>query len=134
MRTLFAIIVGLLISTQSAFAQADSLDCQSKYQEWQKLEEESNDSLVDKNPELIGSIESLYNELEYPEGDFSGRVIVKFLVDKQGMTKCFESVLRVPKKFEKAAIEAIREMDFKPAQKDGQPVMVPYVIPVNFKK
>ncbi|MEX2363966.1 MAG: TonB family protein [Balneolaceae bacterium] len=134
MKALILIFIASIAFNKVSVAQVDSVDCESKYLQWEELLEENNGSMdfMDKSPELVGGMEALYDSLDYPQGSFEGQVIVKFLVNENGSTLCFEMIRGFQNVMDQAAIDAIKKVEFKPAIMDGKPLTIPYVIPVNF--
>ena len=115
-------------------AQVDSTNCEFRYSQWEKLLEENGGSMdfIDSNAELIGGKEELYKNIDYPNGDFEGMVIVKFLIDEEGTPSCFEFIRGYKNKFDTAAVNAIKKSKFKPALVNGEPVSISFVLPINF--
>lgn len=134
MKIIFLILISSLSLIQFTLAQADSTNCGSKYEKWEELLEKDNGSMdfIDQNAELIGGKEELYKNLDYPNGDFSGMVIVKFFINEEGIPNCFEFIRGFKNEFDKAAVNAIKKSKFKPALKNGEPVSIVFVLPINF--
>jgi protein TonB len=89
-------------------------------------------------PVLIGGLKAIYNNLIYPDIDWSSvvedRVIFQAFIDTNGiatqvlmMKTCGNDTL------DKAAQNAIKKTLFKPAIVNGEPVGVWIAIPVSFK-
>ena len=95
--------------------------------------------VVEKQPELIGGVKALQESVEerYPESakdsGIEGRVIVQFVVDKQGNVQDPRVTRSVHKQLDEAAIEAVREQKFKPGRQRGEPVNVQMSLPVTFR-
>ena len=134
MKVFFLFLFTSLTFTQFTFAQVDSTDCEFRYSEWEKLIEENNGSMdfIDKNAELIGGTKELYKKLERPKGDFKGMVIVKFLINEDGIPSCFEIIRGFQNEFDTAAMNAIKKAKFKPALKNGEPVPISFALPIKF--
>lgn len=62
-----------------------------------------------------------------------GRVVVQFTVDEKGKVVQPKVKTTTNKKFNQAAITAIKQWKFKPAVKDGRRVKTRWVVPFNFK-
>lgn len=93
---------------------------------------------VEQMPTMIGGIEALFNFLKYPqeakEAGHQGRAIIQFIVDEEGNV-LDPTVVRSSDHLalDNAAIEAIKQVQFEPGMKDGQPVKVQMVQPVVFR-
>ncbi len=88
-------------------------------------------------PELIGGLQALYEKIHYPEAareqGIEGRVIVSFVVDETGRVRDARVVRGVHEALDQAVLQALQEVRFKPAQKDGLPVAVRMALPVVFQ-
>ncbi|WP_273389515.1 energy transducer TonB [Barnesiella viscericola] len=93
-------------------------------------------------PEFPGGTQALFKfiseNLEYPQnaidGQIEGRVVVQFVVDKEGKVGSIQVVRSVDKMLDQAAIDVVRALpDWKPGMQKGQPVNVRYTLPVSFK-
>lgn len=93
--------------------------------------------IVEQMPELVGGLASIMQDLRYPEvaknAGVSGRVIVQFIVDKDGNVVDPEVVRGVGSGLDEAALEAVRKAEFKPGMQRGEPVRVKMSLPVTFK-
>jgi TonB family protein len=93
--------------------------------------------VVEEQPELIGGMKALQEAKEYPEfakkAGIEGRVIVQFVVDEQGNVQDPHVTRGVHKLLNKAAIEAIEQMRFKPGKQRGEAVSVQMSLPVTFR-
>lgn len=95
---------------------------------------------VETMPELIGGIDGLTEEVEYPESareaGVEGRVIVQFIVDEEGnVTE--PAVLKAPDgdgagALEEEALRVVRQARFEPGMQRGKPVSVKMSLPVTF--
>ncbi len=82
-------------------------------------------------------LKKLLTVTKYPaeamKANEQGRVLVKFIVDKNGKVVSPEVEEGVTPALNQAAIDAVMQLDdFIPAQKDGKPVSVSFQLPVNF--
>jgi protein TonB len=93
--------------------------------------------VVEDRPELIGGMAALQNAVEYPEfakkAGIEGRVFVQFVVDEQGNVQNPQVTRGVHKLLDKAAVEAVQEMKFKPGKQRGKAVKVQMSLPVTFR-
>ncbi len=94
--------------------------------------------VAEQSPELIGGMEALYSELEYPESareqGREGRAVVQFVVSPEG--KAVE--VRVLDSSGTYALDheaqrVIRKTNWRPGMKDGEPVRVQVSLPVTFE-
>lgn len=93
--------------------------------------------VVEDRPELIGGMAALQNAVEYPEfakkAGIEGRVFVQFVVDEQGNVQNPQVTRGVHKLLDQAAVEAVKEMKFKPGKQRGKAVKVQMSLPVTFR-
>lgn len=87
--------------------------------------------MVEQKPELVHSVPPAYPEIARKAG-LTGKVFLKFLVDKGGRVSNV-SVLRGQEIFRQAAIDAILQFKFKPAQQNDKPVAVWMTQPMSFR-
>ncbi|MDR9419050.1 energy transducer TonB [Gracilimonas sp.] len=92
--------------------------------------------IVEQMPELIGGIASLNKHITYPEmarkAGIEGRVIVQFIIDKEGNVNDPEVVRGIGGGCDEAALEAVKKIKFVPGMQRGRPVLVKYSMPINF--
>lgn len=104
-----------------------------------KSKERTNEIFVavEENPELIGGMASLREDVEYPaiakKAGVEGRVIVRFVVGKDGSVQEPKVIRSVHSLLDKAALEAVKQQKFKPGKQRGRPVRVQMSLPVSFK-
>jgi periplasmic protein TonB len=84
-------------------------------------------------------IQALYKNLKYPEEAFNnnieGKVLVKFVITKDGSVTNASVTRSADPSLDKAALEAIKKLPkFIPGKQDGKPVDVWYSLPIVFKK
>ncbi|GAB7088893.1 energy transducer TonB [Marinifilum fragile] len=84
-----------------------------------------------------GFAKDLAHNIEYPricqENGISGCVLVLFAVDESGMLADIQILKKVDPYLDEAAIEAIKACNkWRPAIKDGKPVKLYNIAPVNF--
>lgn len=93
--------------------------------------------VVEDPPELIGGRAALQEAAEYPEfakkAGIEGRVFVQFIVDEQGDVQDPQVTRGVHKLLDQAAVEAVKEMKFRPARQRGQTVKFQMSLPVTFR-
>ena len=105
-------------------------------------EEEAPFMVVEDMPEFPGGtaalLEYLRKNIKYPaicrENNIQGRVIVSFVVNKDGAIVDPEVVKSVNPSLDKEAVRVISNMPpWKPGMQRGKPVRVKYTVPVNFR-
>ena len=97
-------------------------------------------------PEFPGGTPALFEfisrHLQYPQeaidnqtdNQTEGRVVLQFVVDKEGKVTDIQVVHSIDPTLDQAAIDVIRTLpDWKPGMQNGQPVNVRYTLPVVFK-
>ncbi|MEO7212261.1 energy transducer TonB [Mucilaginibacter sp.] len=73
--------------------------------------------------------------LKWPEGDIDaeGRVLVSFVIQKDGSTTDFRVIKSLHPAFDKAAVSALKKMPkWKPGMQFGKPVKCGYTVPLMF--
>ena len=105
-------------------------------------EEEEIFMVVEDQPEFPGGtaalLEYLRKNIKYPaicrENNIQGRVLVTFIVNKDGAIVETEVVKSVNPSLDKEALRVISQMpNWKPGSQRGKPVRVKYTVPVNFR-
>jgi protein TonB len=105
-------------------------------------EEEAPFMVVEDMPEFPGGtaalLEYLRKNIKYPaicrENNIQGRVIVSFVVNKDGAIVDPEVVKSVNPSLDKEAVRVISTMpNWKPGMQRGKAVRVKYTVPVNFR-
>ena len=97
---------------------------------------------VEQMPKFPGGDAELYkfisNNLNYPamaiENNVQGRVVVQFVVTKDGSIGNVKVVRSVDRDLDNEAIRVCKKLPkFIPGKQNGQPVNVWYTLPVTFK-
>lgn len=95
----------------------------------------------DQMPQFPGGMSGLHKYLSentrYPyyayQKGIQGKVMVVFIVDKDGSVTNVQVEKSVHKSLDKEAVRVVKKMPkWIPGEKDGQPVRVKYHMPVNF--
>ena len=98
--------------------------------------------LVDKMPSFPGGLEELYkwidNNVQYPavawENGIEGRVILKFIVEKDGSLSDSTVIHSVHPMVDREALRLVGQMPkWNPGKRAGIPVRVRYCLPIKFK-
>ena len=87
--------------------------------------------MVEVKPKVLHSVELMYPE-EAIRDSLEGKVFLKFIVNVDGSVSDVR-VLRGPEVFHQAAIDAVSQYRFKPAEHNGKPVAVWMTQPVSFR-
>ncbi len=102
--------------------------------------EEPSDEIfvvVEEQPELIGGMAALQQEIDYPsfaeKAGIEGRVFVEFVVDEEGNVQNPTITRGVHKLLNKEALRVVKEMTFRPGKQRGTSVKVQMTLPVNFE-
>lgn len=98
--------------------------------------------LVDEMPSFPGGLEELYkwidNNVQYPavaRENGIGRVIVKFIVEKDGSLSDSTVIRSVHPIVDREALRLVGQMPkWKPGKRAGIPVRVRYCLPIKFKQ
>ena len=105
-------------------------------------EEETIFMVVEEQPEFPGGqaalMEYLRKNIKYPsicrENNIQGRVLIQFVVNRDGSIVDPEVVRSVDPHLDKEALRVISSMPkWKPGLQRGKPVRVKFTVPVNFK-
>ena len=97
---------------------------------------------VEQMPQFPGGEAALkkyiYNHIKYPanaaKNNIQGRVIVQFVVNKNGSIGEVKVVRSVDKELDKEAVRVVKSLPkFTPGRQNGQAVPVWYTLPVTFK-
>lgn len=99
--------------------------------------EDTTYMVAEDQPELIGGMEAVQEAVSYPDSakqaGVEGRVIVQFVVNREGTVEDLKVIEGVNEELNRAAMEAVKAQEFKPGRQDGEPVRVAMSIPVTFK-
>jgi len=99
-------------------------------------------SVVDQTPVYPGGMKAFYSELagkiKYPKDarleGIEGRVLIQFIVEKDGSLTSFETLKSPYDRLSAAAMAALRQFDkFEPGTVNGKKVRVRLVLPVSFE-
>ena len=98
--------------------------------------------VVEQMPSFPGGPQALLNYLSehinYPEGYeetcVQGRVVITFVVEKDGSLSDITVVKSLEQAFDEEVLRAVKSMpNWIPGMQDGKPVRVKYTVPVNFR-
>ena len=98
--------------------------------------------VVEQMPSFPGGPQALLNYLSehinYPEGYeeicIQGRVVITFVVEKDGSLSDITVVKSLEKAFDEEALRAVKSMPkWIPAMQNGEPVRVKFAVPVTFR-
>jgi TonB family protein len=85
-----------------------------------------------KAPVVIRRVDPQYTD-EARQNHISGIVIVEVIIDKSGRVRDAVVLKPLPFGLDKAAIEAVRQWEFRPATLNGEPVDVIFNLTINFR-
>jgi TonB family protein len=109
-------------------------------EEEQNATDEKVFDVVENMPEFNGGagalMQYLSHNIHYPEEkDIQGRVIVSFVVDKDGSISNAKVVKSLHPSFDAEALRIINNMPkWIPGTQNGKPVNVKYAVPISFRK
>lgn len=107
-----------------------------KSENTQEIEEEIF-VVVEQPPVLIGGINSVQQSIKYPplalQAGIEGRVIVEFIIDRDGNVVNPKLIRGIGGGCDEEAIRAVKEAKFKPGMQRGRAVQVRYTLPISFK-
>ncbi|MFO7798209.1 MAG: TonB family protein, partial [Rhodohalobacter sp.] len=93
--------------------------------------------VVEEMPELIGGLESIQQQIQYPEmarrAGIEGRVYVQFIVDENGDVVDPQIIRGIGGGADEEALRVVSQAKFKPGMQRGQPVRVQYSLPIFFR-
>lgn len=93
--------------------------------------------VVEEMPELIGGLESIQQEISYPEmahrAGIEGRVYIQFVVTEQGDVDDARVIRGIGGGADEEALRVVRQAKFSPGMQRGKPVRVQYSLPILFK-
>ncbi len=103
----------------------------------EEAEEEEIFVVVEQPPVLIGGMEQLQKAIRYPlnalRANVEGKVVVQFVVNKEGKVEDPVVVRGIGAGCDEEAIRVIKQARFTPGKQRGIPVSVRFAIPVHFK-
>ncbi|RNC85384.1 MAG: energy transducer TonB [Balneola sp.] len=101
------------------------------------IEEEEIFVVVETPPVLLGGIKAVQEKVKYPEmavkAGIEGKVIVQFVIDKDGNVLDPFIVRGIGGGCDQEAVRVVKELKFRPGLQRGRPVSVKYTLPVTFK-
>lgn len=98
--------------------------------------------VVEQMPSFPGGPQALLNYLSehinYPEGYeetcVQGRVVITFVVERDGSLSDITVLKSLEKAFDEEALRAVKSMpNWIPGMQDGEPIRVKYAVPVTFR-
>ena len=104
----------------------------------QKEDDEAEIFVVVENPPvLIGGIAAVQSQIVYPplglKAGIEGRVIVQFVIDKNGQVLNPTVVRGIGGGCDEEAVRAVLIAKFQPGLQRGRPVAVRYTLPITFR-
>ena len=97
----------------------------------QEKVQESSVLLYDEAPKILSTIQINYPE-EAKKNGITGKVLLKILVSKTGFVDQVVVIKSIPG-LDKAALEAVKKLKFKPGKYQGKPVDTWIKLPINFE-
>ena len=92
---------------------------------------------AEEPPSIVGGLGSYYINIEYPQeaidANIQGRLVLRFVVDRDGSTHSIEVAQSLHPLCDSAAVRAVRLTSFTPGVQNGKPVPVRMSLPVVFR-
>ena len=136
--TLGAVLIGLGACSNSVSKkqpETKSIDANN-----QGIETTICYTIIEQQPSFPGGndalLEFIQNNLRYPKNDSSiqGRVIVNFVIEKDGTISDINVIKSLNPNFDKEAVRIIQLMPkWTPGKQRGKEVRVRYTLPISFK-
>lgn len=110
-----------------------------KKEEVKQVVENKVFDIAEQMPSFKGNVNQwLASNLSYPavaaENGVQGRVIVQFVVEKDGSVSNVQVVRSVDPALDREAVRVVKSMPrWNPGMNNGQPARVKYTLPVTFK-
>lgn len=93
--------------------------------------------VVEEMPELIGGLESIASQVQYPEmaqrAGIEGRVFIQFIVNEVGEVENPRVIRGIGGGADEEALRVVRNAKFQPGMQRGMPVKVAYSLPIMFR-
>lgn len=94
-------------------------------------------TVVDEMPEIIGGINAIAQSIVYPEEAkeerIEGKVLVTFVVEKDGSVSNASVLKGVDARLDAEALRAVESIAFEPGMHQGEPARVEMTLPISFK-
>ena len=136
------LLVGCNANTKAETTAPDASDTATETAAPAPTPTDSVYEVAEVMPEFPGGtkalLDSIAKNLKYPPKAINsrteGRVILQFVIDKQGKVTDVQVMRGVTPELDQAAIDVMRSLpDWKPGMQDGKPVNVKYTMPIVFK-
>lgn len=123
-----------------ASAQTPQKTAPAAQQKSVQTEESKIFTVVEESPEFPGGMEALYQfiaaNIKYPgrpDQCVTGKVIVSFVIEKDGTVSDAKVVRKLAPNFDDEALRVVKLMPkWKPGRQEGKPVRVQFNLPINF--
>lgn len=93
-------------------------------------------AFADTMPELIGGVSAFNKAVKYPQAakdkGITGKVYILAFINEKGIVDEAKVIMGIGSGCDEAAIEAVMNAKFEPAEHKGENVKVKYSIPVEF--
>ena len=131
------IAAGLIVSLASCEFQQLESDSKELPPETEEQQDGDLFQVVESMPEPVGGIESIYNNLTYPDearrAGIEGRVSVQFTVGTDGQVSDAQVLRGIGGGADEEALNAIQSTEWIPGEQRGQVVPVRFVYTVQFR-
>ena len=103
----------------------------------QRVREDGVYTAADVEPQLIGGLSALYDELRYPseaaDAGIEGRVYVQVVVNADGSVREASVTKGIGGGCDQEALRVVRRAEFEPARLNGEPVPYRHALWIEFK-
>jgi len=106
-------------------------------EQYEEVQSVTELGLSNRTPHLAGGAGSLYLHIKYPpkalEEGIEGRLTLEFTVQRKGSVRDIEVVDSLHPLCDSAAVEGVRQVEFVPATRNGDPIPMRLALPVRFQ-
>jgi len=106
-------------------------------QDQKEADEEDLFVVVEKQPQLKGSLDAIHKKIIYPEmarkAGIEGKVIVQFVINKKGEVENPKVIRGIGGGCDKEALRVVKTAQFTPGMQYGKPVHVQFTLPITFQ-
>lgn len=92
---------------------------------------------IEEMPKLVGGLASLQKRINYPkeaqEAGIQGKVIVQFIVNKQGEVENPQIIRGIGGGCDKEALRVVKQAKFEPGKQNGEAKRVQYSLPITYR-
>lgn len=117
--------------------RADSAENEEREQQEEVVDEDGAYIVVDEEPQVIGGLGSLTEDIRYPRAaerqGVEGRVYVRAFVNEEGHVREAEILRGIGAGLDEEALRVVRNAEFSPARFNGEPVPTRTTVFIQFE-